>query len=49
MEHNIIFGNGINIEFGGFDNYSNKAIMSRLMENIKSDKYKNIFKGISNR
>lgn len=47
MERNILFGNGINIEYGGFDTYSNKAIMSRLMENIKSDKYKSIFTGIS--
>lgn len=47
MERNILFGNGINIEFGGFDSYSNKAIMGRLMENIRSDKYRDIFRGLS--
>ena len=49
MERNILFGNGINIEYGGFETYSNKAIMLRLMENMGSDKYKHIFTGISKR
>jgi len=34
----ILFGNGINIELGGFD-YTNSSIMKRLFENIKVKNY----------
>ena len=39
MEKHLLVGNGINIQFGGFENYSNSAIMKRVVENIKSGKY----------
>ena len=39
MEQNLLIGNGINIQFGGFDVYSSSAIMNRVVENIKAGKY----------
>lgn len=39
MEKNLLVGNGINIQFGGIENYSNSAIMRRVIKNINSGKY----------
>lgn len=39
MERNLLVGNGINIQFGGYDVYSGSAIMHRVVENIKAGKY----------
>lgn len=39
MEKNLLVGNGINIQFGGYENYSNSAIMSRAIKNINSGRY----------
>lgn len=39
MERNLLVGNGINIQFGGSDIYSNSAIMARVVNNIKKGKY----------
>ncbi len=39
MSKNILIGNGINIEFGGYDNYSSSSIMKRVVDNIHSKKY----------
>lgn len=39
MERFLLVGNGINIQFGGIDTYSSSAIMSRVLKNIKADKY----------
>lgn len=39
MEKNLLIGNGINIQFGGKEIYSGKAIMNRIIDNIKNDKY----------
>lgn len=39
MERNLLVGNGINIQFGGFDVYSGCAIMNRVVKNIKAGKY----------
>lgn len=39
MEKNLLVGNGINIQFGGVENYSNSAIMTRAINNIKMGKY----------
>jgi len=39
MERNLLVGNGINIQFGGVDVYSNSAILNRVVENIKAGKY----------
>lgn len=36
---NILIGNGINIEFGGAENYTSSAIMGRVVENINKEKY----------
>lgn len=36
---NILFGNGINIQYGGVNKYSNAAIIKRLITNIQSGKY----------
>lgn len=35
----MLVGNGINIQFGGVENYSNSAIMTRAINNIKMGKY----------
>lgn len=42
MKKNILIGNGINIQFGGKDQYSNWAILHRLFENMKNGKYETI-------
>ena len=34
MEKNLLIGNGINIQFGGKEIYSGKAIMNRIIDNI---------------
>lgn len=39
MERNLLVGNGINIQFGGVDVYSNSAILNRVVENIRAGKY----------
>lgn len=39
LERNLLVGNGINIQFGGVDVYSNSAILYRVIENIKKGKY----------
>lgn len=39
MERHLLVGNGINIQFGGSECYSNPAIMKRVIENIKTGKY----------
>ena len=39
MEKNLLVGNGINIQFGGFDIYSNSAIIKRVIKNINAGKY----------
>jgi hypothetical protein len=39
MEHNLLVGNGINIQFGGFDVYSGSSIMDRVIKSIKDGKY----------
>lgn len=39
MEKSLLVGNGINIQFGGLDSYSNAAIMTRAIKNIKSGKF----------
>ena len=42
MQKNILIGNGINIQFGGADNYSNSAIVRRMITNIQNGKYADI-------
>ena len=39
MQKNILIGNGINIQFGGKDVYSNAAILRRMLENMQAGKY----------
>ena len=39
MEKYLLVGNGLNIQFGGDENYSNSAIMERVVKNIKAGKY----------
>ena len=39
MERNILIGNGINIEFGGKEKYSNRAILQRMFTNMRAGKY----------
>lgn len=39
MKKSVLIGNGINIQFGGYENYSNAAIMQRVVHNIKNGKY----------
>lgn len=39
MEKHLLIGNGINIQFGRFENYSNSATMQRAVKNIKAGKY----------
>ena len=39
MEKNLLVGNGINIQFGGAEIYSSSATMSRIVTNIKNNKY----------
>ena len=43
MEKSLLIGNGINIQFGGYDNYSGQAIMQRVINNISDDKYNRLF------
>lgn len=42
-KRNILVGNGININFGGYDTYSNSAILRRMFNNIKAEKYSKLF------
>ena len=39
MERNLLVGNGIIIQFGEIDVYSDSATMNRVVENIKAGKY----------
>ena len=39
MQKNILIGNGINIQFGGKDVYSNAAILKRMFDNMRDGKY----------
>lgn len=39
---NVLVGNGINIQFGGYDEYSNSAIIERLITNTESKDYSKI-------
>ena len=41
---NLLIGNGINIQFGGYDEYSNKAIIERLLFNLENKNYKELIK-----
>lgn len=47
MKKNILFGNGINIQFGGMDKCSNSAIIRRMLHNIDSGRYDMIVPGVS--
>lgn len=38
MQKNLLVGNGINIQFGGYENYSNKAIIKRVINNIETER-----------
>lgn len=40
MEKNLLVGNGINIQYGGYDVYSNEAIIKRVLDNIRSERTK---------
>ena len=40
MQKNILVGNGINIQFGGYENYSNEAIIKRVLSNINNERTK---------
>lgn len=39
MKKSLLIGNGINIQFGGYKNYSGQAIMQRVINNISDGKY----------
>lgn len=39
MQKNVLIGNGVNIQYGGKDVYSNEAILKRMVENIRDGKY----------
>ena len=39
MKKSVLVGNGINIQFGGYTNYSGQAIMQRVINNIANGKY----------
>ena len=39
MKKSLLIGNGINIQFGGYKNYSGQAIMQRVINNIADGKY----------
>ena len=47
MQKSILIGNGINIQFGGFENYSNTAILKRMFRNIRAGKYCPLFPDFS--
>lgn len=38
----IVIGNGIDIQFGGFEKRGNMAILNRVISNIESDKYRRL-------
>lgn len=40
MQKNLLVGNGINIQFGGYDSCSNEAIIKRVLKNINSGRTK---------
>ena len=46
MQKNILIGNGINIQFGGSE-YTNRAIVHRLRDNINMGKYDALLPGIT--
>lgn len=44
MSKNVLFGNGINIEFSGTDEYKNYAILQRMCDNLKEPgRYTDVF------
>lgn len=45
MKRNVLIGNGINIQFGGKDEYSNSAILKRMFSNMRNGKYEAILPG----
>lgn len=47
MTRNVLIGNGINIQFGGKDKYSNHAILGRMFENMRAGKYEQILPACS--
>lgn len=47
MVKNILIGNGINIQYGGYEKYSNKAILLRLLENIRNGRYDDLITAMS--
>lgn len=42
-EHNILIGNGINIAFSENDDYKNFKIIERLMQNLETRRYDEVF------
>jgi hypothetical protein len=42
-EKSILIGNGINIAFSGSDDYKNYKIIDRLLLNVNTERYKDIF------
>ena len=45
-EKNVLFGNGIDIQFSENDDYKNYAIIQRMCDNLKEDgRYKEVFAG----
>ncbi len=47
MQKNILIGNGINIQFGGADNYSNSAIVGRMITDILNGKYADLLPALT--
>lgn len=47
MTRNVLIGNGINIQFGGKDKYSNYAILDRMFNNMRAGKYEQILPACS--
>lgn len=43
IEHNVLIGNGINIEFSGNDDYKNFKIIERVMQNLETRRYDDVF------
>lgn len=40
MQKNLLVGNGINVQYGGYDVYSNEAIIKRVLDNIRRERTK---------
>ncbi len=46
VESNVLFGNGLNIEFSGNDDYKNWAILQRMNINFSEEcRYDDVFAG----